>query len=432
MNKLQHKYQQITGFFNFEDIYQEQVRLAKDGYKFVEIGSLWGKSSSFLGVEIKNSGKNISLDCVDFWDVRGVKELSQPGDPCGYSYPEHGDDIIFQVFNRNMEMSGVADLIHTNRMSSEDASKLYGDESLDFIFIDADHQYESVLKDIAGWLPKLKYGRTLAGHDYDWPGVKKAVDEFFGIENIVIRGTSWTFYKDPLKYSIIISYRDREEHLQTILPVLAEKFKHKKYEIVICEQDDAELFKQNVLYNAGISNSDGDVLIFHDVDYIPSDNVRYEVDNLNTPHYPITNVIFLDADGNELNMDEVPGGYKIFKKDASNFHGGVFILTRPIVEKMNGLNPCFAGWGCPDIDTRERVKEHGYKWKRNNNGVFFALYHKNRDPGAEDASEIKNRSMAYDRRVSISKNMTDCSYKLTKFDVDIPNVKWLKISDIKI
>ena len=51
------------------------------------------------------------------------------------------------------------------------------DASLDLIFIDADHTYDSVSKDILNWRPKLRRGGFLTGHDIDWPGVKKAVDE---------------------------------------------------------------------------------------------------------------------------------------------------------------------------------------------------------------------------------------------------------------
>jgi len=429
---LQHTYQNILGFFNFQDIYLDQINKANNGYKFVEIGSLLGKSSAFMGVEIKNSGKKIQFDCVDFWDVRGVKELEKPGDQTGLCYSVDGDDILFVKFNENMKLANIDDIINTHRMSSIDASKLYEDESLDFVFIDASHEYIDVKADLEHWFQKVKWGRTIAGHDYDWAGVKQAVDEFFGAENITASGTSWIYHKPKYKYSIIISYRDREEHLQTLLPVLQDRFKRVKYEIIISEQNDAELFKQNVLYNVATLNSTGDVLIFHDVDYIPSENVNYLVNDLNTPVYPITNVIFLDKDGNELDMEQVPAGYRIFKTDASNFHGGVFTLTRPIYDKMNGLNPCFAGWGCPDVDTRERVKEAGFIWKRNPIGVFFALYHKNRDPGVNDEAEVKNRSMAYNRPLSITKGKDDFSYTLEKFESGIPNVIWLKISNIKI
>lgn len=53
----------------------------------------------------------------------------------------------------------------------------------DFIFIDGDHRYEYVKKDILLSQQLLKPMGTIAGHDYrdrSWPGVEKAVTETFG------------------------------------------------------------------------------------------------------------------------------------------------------------------------------------------------------------------------------------------------------------
>jgi predicted O-methyltransferase YrrM len=53
----------------------------------------------------------------------------------------------------------------------------FADNFADIIFIDADHSYESVKKDILKYTPKLKKGGLLTGHDIDYPGVNKAVNE---------------------------------------------------------------------------------------------------------------------------------------------------------------------------------------------------------------------------------------------------------------
>ena len=68
---------------------------------------------------------------------------------------------------------------------SKDAEKLFSEECLDFVYIDAQHSYEGCKEDIKLWWPKLKKGGIFAGHDYVtgmFPegnfGVKRAVDEF--------------------------------------------------------------------------------------------------------------------------------------------------------------------------------------------------------------------------------------------------------------
>lgn len=55
--------------------------------------------------------------------------------------------------------------------------------ALDFVFIDADHTYGGVSADIRAWLPKIKRGGAICGHDAahpNFPGVSKALDELFG------------------------------------------------------------------------------------------------------------------------------------------------------------------------------------------------------------------------------------------------------------
>jgi predicted O-methyltransferase YrrM len=71
----------------------------------------------------------------------------------------------------------------------------FEDESLDVVFIDLTHTYESVKQDIELWLPKVKKGGILAGHDYenDWPEVVKAVDEVF--PDKMIMDNCWIFHK---------------------------------------------------------------------------------------------------------------------------------------------------------------------------------------------------------------------------------------------
>jgi hypothetical protein len=49
--------------------------------------------------------------------------------------------------------------------------------SLDFVFIDADHGYDAVVCDIGAWMPKIRRGGFLVGHDYDWESVRCAVND---------------------------------------------------------------------------------------------------------------------------------------------------------------------------------------------------------------------------------------------------------------
>lgn len=66
------------------------------------------------------------------------------------------------------------------RMSTKEAAEHIADGEIDFVFIDADHTYKSVLADIKAWLPKVRVGGYITGHDCEHDGVKKALIEVFG------------------------------------------------------------------------------------------------------------------------------------------------------------------------------------------------------------------------------------------------------------
>ena len=65
--------------------------------------------------------------------------------------------------------------------------------AFDFVYIDGMHTYEQVKKDIANYLPFIKEGGFIAGHDYvpGFQGVMDAVNEQFGSPDAVFHDTSW-------------------------------------------------------------------------------------------------------------------------------------------------------------------------------------------------------------------------------------------------
>ena len=169
-----HFYQSIDGWFDFDDIYRQAVVDAVDGSRMVEVGTWLGRSAAFLAVEIRRSGKNVSLWCVDTF--RGTRGEAVHG-PVVLN---HGGSVR-QAFELAMRRGGVRDLIQVIESESHTAAERFQEESLDFVFIDADHSYEEVKRDIAAWIPKIKCGGVLAGHDHceQFPGVVRAVTEAF-------------------------------------------------------------------------------------------------------------------------------------------------------------------------------------------------------------------------------------------------------------
>ncbi len=178
-NQYPHYHDVISGWFDFDDIYSEAINRVNKKAKFVEVGSFKGKSTSFMAIEILKSGKDISFDAVDnFQGSTGMNVLP---------------DDLFNEFTHNI--SPIKDLVTLNRKPSLEAAKDYKNNSIDFFFLDASHDEESVLNDLNVWWPKIKKGGMMAGHDYTdkWPGVTKAVDELFP-QRIIARN-SWVVEK---------------------------------------------------------------------------------------------------------------------------------------------------------------------------------------------------------------------------------------------
>jgi SAM-dependent methyltransferase len=186
---MEHFYHNIgEDWFTYPQLYKRIVNNCQDGAHLVEVGSWKGRSASFMAVEIINSNKNIKFDCVDTW--KGSIEHT--------TYDVITEENLYDVFLSNIEP--VKNIINPIRMTSIDASKLYEDNSLDFVFIDASHEYEDVKADILAWLPKVKIGGILAGHDYDnFEGVNRAVDEIFHINDLEISEYCYIYKKQNME-----------------------------------------------------------------------------------------------------------------------------------------------------------------------------------------------------------------------------------------
>ena len=233
-----------------------------------------------------------------------------------------------------------------------------------------------------------------------------------------------------IKYSIIISYRNREEHLSILLPRLKEIFINTSYEIIIAEQDNDEKFQKNSLYNIATQKATGDIFIFHDVDYYPSDNVSYYTTS-DIPLYPVRNLIFLNQEGNQRDFDDIPEGYRNFHQNVGDHSGGVFVLHRELFYKMNGLNPYYKGWGKEDDDTRDRLRLLGYNWKRNEEGLFYGLYHIHNYPEHDDVDFINNHILLSQLKNNLHLGYKNVSADIKEFKTDDNNIKWLKIKNFK-
>jgi glycosyltransferase involved in cell wall biosynthesis len=241
-----------------------------------------------------------------------------------------------------------------------------------------------------------------------------------------------------MTYSIIIPYRNREEHLQIIIPRLQELFKDQSYEIIVSEQDDTDNFRISCVENVGFIHSKGDIVVLQQVDYYPTDDVSYKVSD--TPILPARKGIFLSKDNkNPRDFFDIPGGYRKWSEEIDDaFYGGVICMTRSHFEQINGLNPLYKGWGNEDEDLRERFVWANIPVKRNDVGTFLCLYHEDNGDMSKKTTEqqydfYSGKKYFYeqsykDRHIGY-KNM---EYDYEELSTGIENLRWIKSKNYKI
>jgi hypothetical protein len=139
--------------------HSDKILLNNEG---AEIGVFYGDTSIHLLKKIPS----LKLYCVDPWD----------------SYDEYKEEHTKERLkeaekNARSRLSHFSERAIIIKERSCDACKNIKDNSLDFIFIDGNHEYEFVKEDFASWFPKVRIGGLVSGHDFRWRGVAKFVEE---------------------------------------------------------------------------------------------------------------------------------------------------------------------------------------------------------------------------------------------------------------
>jgi hypothetical protein len=171
---IEHNYTKIDGWFDMENQYLELLERTPEGGIFVELGAWMGKSTSFIVTEIINRSRDVRFYTIDNF----VGTLTSSDENENKAYREHKLSEILMQYGANT--FHLQDYYTTMVGESSKMAERFKDRCIDAIFIDAGHSYESVIADLNAWYPKMNNNSIMAGHDYNkWPGVNRAVNEFF-------------------------------------------------------------------------------------------------------------------------------------------------------------------------------------------------------------------------------------------------------------
>jgi glycosyltransferase involved in cell wall biosynthesis len=173
LEKLQPEFNEIPGWFAYQDLYTEVVKNAGNDDVFVEVGAWFGKSTNYLAQQIRESKKNIQFTTVDTWKGTDDEDIHQ-----NIVGAFNGD--IFYEFVDNTILSDNYGSINMIKDTSRNAANNFANGSIDYIMLDAGHSYDALKDDLEVWYNKVKPGGIVSGDDYGvFYGVTQAADEFF-------------------------------------------------------------------------------------------------------------------------------------------------------------------------------------------------------------------------------------------------------------
>lgn len=151
-----------------------------------KVGAEIGVSTGLFSEVLLRANPGLKFYCVDPWLAYET-------------YPsQRKNNRYFEETKQRLSPYNVEYL----RMTSMDALKKIPDNSLDFVYIDAIHDFDHLMMDIIGWSYKVRSGGIISGHDYckGYPEVPLAVDAYVKVKNLCLfltneRYSSWFFVK---------------------------------------------------------------------------------------------------------------------------------------------------------------------------------------------------------------------------------------------
>ena len=195
------------------------------------------------------------------------------------------------------------------------------------------------------------------------------------------------------KLSIIVPYRNREEHLEIFLKTIKERINVTNYDILIVEQDNQKPFNRAKLLNIGfdLKKDESDYFCFHDVDMMPEEaDYSYVI----KPTHGFHAIKHL--------------GYRL---SANSNYGGVNFFNKEDFIKINGYSNEFWGWGGEDNDLLFRVKAKGFPLHRRL-GKFDNLLHERAPKNTpEYQKNVERITVLYDYD---SDGLNSLEYKLNE------------------
>jgi len=181
-------YRDVPGWINdAEWLYENIVNECQDGDHLIEIGTFFGQSACRMGELIKQSNKDITFDTIDTF------EQIEPSMRAGFHPPQFREykeseqlntSPMSSVVQMHFNLLDISDYVNIVICDSRVAHNLYKDNSLKMVYLDGNHEYNIIKKDLENYWKKVKKGGFLVGDDFGYTDVEQAVLDFLNDNEI--------------------------------------------------------------------------------------------------------------------------------------------------------------------------------------------------------------------------------------------------------
>ncbi len=157
----------ITSFFSFADAPPKDKRFKRDSYvqaliKPGDIGAEIGVFGGVFAYHVLLQRDPAKLYLIDPW----------------IAYKSNTQEKMDERFSNVCRYFEPYENVEIIRSRSEDVAHMFPDEYFDYVYIDGEHSYDAVTRDLTHYFSKVKVNGYLIGDDYGWTGIKPAVQDF--------------------------------------------------------------------------------------------------------------------------------------------------------------------------------------------------------------------------------------------------------------
>jgi cephalosporin hydroxylase len=177
------------------EIFQPFIDKTVGGEVIVEVGTFVGGNLCRVGDMVRKSGKNIKLYGIDNFHFANISTQAIQNVNLKFGDYDTRQDSFYDQLIKNIKDSDLQSYIEIIDSDSIEAAAKFEDESIDLLFLDGSHSYPYTGEELKVWLPKVKIGGIVSGHDWPAGGIQQAVKENISkpVQVVSSNGAYWVY-----------------------------------------------------------------------------------------------------------------------------------------------------------------------------------------------------------------------------------------------